>query len=575
MTAHERGLEPVLLDVRKIRKSGKDREFDANQAFKTRTIWRLQDRLLYVQYIEKLPGASVEEDKRYPHGANARGKRVIDSKTGETFFLRIETTHKSDYGRLAQNWQDAIKKTITLQCERLNLIVKRLGYRPHKHWVVFKGSTVKTYTLQPYYKTGIRKTSNIYEGFDDTFKVLPLDRRIELSKQLIADVHKLHGLGYIHGDIKPQNIRCEVDSAGKITRLVLIDLQDACKIGHKFSAGGTPLTSPGFDPFYFHSKTATPQPDIYALAVTVSLLCPEAFDRNLDEFSMEHEVFIGKYVNEKRLERAQAASSQALNLLVVKNEPVRNMLSGLLDCYCAPKPSLEPIVSEFELVSGTAAAGPAPAPVGTAEAASTPTRGFVGGGAGQAANGDGMHNSAGAVGGSPAAAGTAEATPALLSDHDKLLKAVSTAISSYTVHHKSTKSPRVCCFFRAHTNDGVKHAKALENQLYGAVNFKEAAQALSQFARGSLPGKPRGIGVGSRNHSLISFILEALKADTALVMALNKRVVKDCALSLNNTTNSHGNDQEDARKRALNIFKYIKPAKPLSRYLRGEINAVM
>jgi len=94
--------------------------------------------------------------------------------------------------------------------------------------------------------------------FEETPTELPVI--VDLFQQVASGLAEMHGLGYVHADMKPHNVILGSDIDGNLTAKV-IDLGQSCKIGTiKKRIQGTPDY---IAPEQVHRREITPKTDIY------------------------------------------------------------------------------------------------------------------------------------------------------------------------------------------------------------------------------------------------------------------------------------------------------------------------
>lgn len=87
-------------------------------------------------------------------------------------------------------------------------------------------------------------------------------KAVEIFKQVAVALHHMHVRGYVHADMKPNNV-CVTDSGA----VKIIDLGQSCKVGTiKERIQGTPDY---IAPEQVHRRAITPKTDIYNLGATL------------------------------------------------------------------------------------------------------------------------------------------------------------------------------------------------------------------------------------------------------------------------------------------------------------------
>lgn len=112
----------------------------------------------------------------------------------------------------------------------------------------------------------------------DELANIDLVTAIRIGYQAALALSGVHERGLVHRDLKPENLMMEL-KAGEVRWLKLIDLGTAMKVGKTIAQpAGTPDYCPPeqFDP----NAGAAPANDIYALGVTLFLLCSGRFPFN-------------------------------------------------------------------------------------------------------------------------------------------------------------------------------------------------------------------------------------------------------------------------------------------------------
>lgn len=514
---------------RKIKKTGKPRQVHPGkrQDFRTGTVW-LIDGAEY--YVEDIPKArfNFKKDTRFPSGGFARGKRAISKTTGKVYFLRIET-HKKPKNPPWKAWSEGITKRGTTIHTKLTTIANALGYHnDYTTWVTPNQtkSRLKLYSLQPYYKKTLGQCQNGVVYINNDFLKLELNKRLQLLTALICDVQKLHKAGYIHCDISFDNIACDYDDSGAIKRLVLIDTQDAAIKGSDKKMAHRKKTYGIIKKDYKSCKTVDARFDLLSLAMLVALTCVE-WHKNLSHPIAAQNVIETRGVFKDIIDNLQKTNG-VIDTTKFANSDVAEVLASLLTDYARPKPDQDYQLSMPKItrchesphegqgspetksptsertcsnassmsVRGLAHSEPSGSPDRPSHRLIAATRGF------NEQNGEAIQQA---------------------SQVDPFRQRLLSAINKYIRQHNSNSSWYGALFSRhRHGHAGIAHARALEALLYNANSVKDCVHCLRQFASETLPGKPLFISVGTSSHSLISYLLQALKTDANMVDQINQ-----------------------------------------------------
>lgn len=484
-----------------------------------RTVWTV-DYLekVYVQHIPKKDSNDNNTDNRYPQGNYARGKVVVTSNN-ELKFLRIER-----FNAKTKQQRKQVKLIAHLNEYKLNRIAAKLGYNGrYRCWTnahdasAIKSKTVKSYILQPYYPKILAKKGSGQYDFDATFAALSQKKKLKLLIRLINDVKRLHQLGYVHGNIKPENLACETDANGNITRLILIDLHDAEMVdrptaGTARTALFQPSTANKYHQYVKQSLKVRKQQDIFSLAMLVFTACqdnPLSYEA-LDSW------------NDKLTENMLALRFDPN--IRIDNSPRDRVINNLLIDYSKDQLSDQytqtqdhPLTvpdADMESFEHNESKNDDHDHQSTCSASGRSER----------STGDDSFSSA-STNTSPTSLTHQPSSVATMTDSandiDNTKQTLKNKIQAYIKQNKDSRSR--FSLFADHGRNGVIRARALERAINNSEDLDAVVDCLRHFVSQTLPGGPVFGGIGIRKHSLVSYVIDAIKSDGKLKRQINER----------------------------------------------------
>ncbi|XP_037790713.1 serine/threonine-protein kinase PkaB-like [Penaeus monodon] len=109
-------------------------------------------------------------------------------------------------------------------------------------------------------------------------------------------LRQVHQAGFVHCDLKPDNVLLELDADGEPQEVHVVDLGLACRVGHSYPRAAPVTRKPYFCACFFDGSPVQARCDVVGLAATL------AFFRNA--MSREHEEL------DALLQRASAAQHE-------------------------------------------------------------------------------------------------------------------------------------------------------------------------------------------------------------------------------------------------------------------------
>ncbi len=155
------------------------------------------------------------------HGARSRIVLIVDEKTGQKYALKRVPKRSSWDERFIEQTENEYEVSRSFQHPVLR---KSFSLHRIRRWL----RLVEVQLLMEYFP------GRNLEEFKTT---MPIPQLVSIFTKVVEGLQSLHQLGYVHGDIKPNNILVEPDTQ----EVRIIDFGQSCRIGAiKERVQGTP-----------------------------------------------------------------------------------------------------------------------------------------------------------------------------------------------------------------------------------------------------------------------------------------------------------------------------------------------